>query len=99
MKLDVEYLISLINQFSTPYSDLNEEDETPPPSDSGGETSSGGKGYPSVTKWETGVKRGKSNPIGNTKWAQGHTIGKANPSGPRDKWSTGVSRGKSNTLL
>jgi hypothetical protein len=43
--------------------------------------SSGGgasQGYPTVTKWESGVTRGKANTIANTKWESGLTRGKAN---------------------
>ena len=32
-------------------------------------TKSGGTGYPSVSKWESGVQRGAANQIGITKWA------------------------------
>lgn len=50
-----------------------------------GATATGGKApaYPAVTKWETGVKRGSANQIGNTKWKDSYTI----------------TRGKANTLL
>ena len=43
-------------------------------------TSSGGasSAYPTVTKWESGVTRGKANPIANNKWESGITRGKAN---------------------
>jgi hypothetical protein len=45
-------------------------------------TSTGGSspssGYPTVTKWETGVTRGKANPIANNKWETGVKRGKAN---------------------
>jgi len=43
--------------------------------------SSGGgasTGYPTVTKWESGVTRGKANQIANNKWESGVTRGKAN---------------------
>jgi hypothetical protein len=63
----------------------------------GGETG-GGQGYPTVTKWDSGVKRGKANPVGNTKWDLGLTRGKANQLGVT-KWESGVTRGKGNTLL
>ncbi len=46
-------------------------------------SSGGGEGYPAVTKWETGIKRGSANPLGNTKWKDSYTI----------------TRGKANTLL
>jgi len=39
--------------------------------------------YPTVTKWETGIKRGSANQVGNTKWKDSYTI----------------TRGKANTLL
>jgi len=46
-------------------------------------TQSGGQGYPSVGKWESGVTRGAGNQIGITKWSDvvGSTIkrGKGNP--------------------
>lgn len=35
-------------------------------------------GYPTVTKWESGVARGPANPIGNTKRQDKVTRGKAN---------------------
>jgi|LakMenEpi03Aug12_release.lakeMendotaPanAssembly.Ray.scaffolds.fasta_scaffold1162833_2 hypothetical protein len=45
-----------------------------------GETSSGGasSGYPTVTKWESGVTRGPGNPISNEKRQDKVTRGKAN---------------------
>jgi hypothetical protein len=46
-------------------------------------TQSGGQGYPSVGKWESGLTRGPANQIGVTKWSDivGSTLkrGKANP--------------------
>jgi hypothetical protein len=46
-------------------------------------TQSGGQGYPSVGKWESGLTRGPANQIGITKWSDvvGSTLkrGKANP--------------------
>lgn len=51
--------------------------------ESGSTEKSGGQGYPQVTKWESGVKRGAGNQIGNTKWSDvvGSTLtrGKGNP--------------------
>jgi hypothetical protein len=53
------------------------------PSTGDGETGGGGSGYPSVTKWESGVTRGAGNQVGITKWSDvvGNTInrGKSNP--------------------
>ncbi len=42
-------------------------------------TSTGGAGYPTVTKWESGVARSKGNPIDfKKKWESGLTRGKGN---------------------
>jgi len=47
-----------------------------------GETAGGGSapstGYPTVTKWETGLTRGPGNPIGNAKRQDKTARGKAN---------------------
>jgi hypothetical protein len=65
---------------------LDEEDAAPstPSGNSGGSApSGGGSGYPSVTKWESGVTRGPANQIGVTKWSDivGNSLkrGNANP--------------------
>ena len=46
-------------------------------------TQTGGKGYPEVGKWESGVTRGPGNQVGVTKWADvvGANLkrGKGNP--------------------
>jgi hypothetical protein len=47
-------------------------------------TQTGGKGYPEVGKWESGVTRGPGNQVGVTKWA--------------DVVGTNLKRGKSNPL-
>lgn len=53
-----------------------------------GEQESSGGGskqpYPTVTKWNTGLKRGKANPL---------------MSKDEKPWETGLVRGKANTLL
>lgn len=52
--------------------EIDEEDE------GGGESST--PSSPSMGKWETGVSRGKANPIdASTKWETGITRGKGNP--------------------
>lgn len=35
--------------------------------------------------WDSGVKRGKGNPVGNTKWESGTTRGKGNPINEKDE--------------
>ena len=59
--------------------EFNEQDAA---ASTGGATG-GGKGYPTVTKWETGLKRGTANPVKLGKWKDVVTI----------------TRGKANTLL
>lgn len=76
---DIDMLIDIFDELSKSKTEFDEQD-------AGGEsstTSGGGEGYPSVTKWETGLQRGPANPIGNTKWRDGYKI----------------TRGKANTLL
>jgi hypothetical protein len=48
-------------------------------SEEGEAAASGGGGYPTVTKWESGVARSKGNPIDfKKKWESGLTRGKGN---------------------
>jgi hypothetical protein len=83
MRTDVDYIISLMKEF-TPNSSKDEigEDAAPAAAPStGGASSGGGGGYPSVTKWTSGRKFGPT----------------YNPD--QKVWSTGLTRGKANTLL
>lgn len=73
-------------------------DEQPSAPAGGGQTGGGDGNYPTVTKWDSGVKRGKGNQITLTKWESGVTRGKANPIG-LTKWTSNVTRGKGNTLI
>ena len=79
MNYDIDELISIMSEFSNSIdSELGEQ-----------ETSGGGGGgskppYPTVTKWLTGLKRGKANPL---------------MSKDEKPWETGIVRGKSNTLI
>lgn len=70
---DIDNLIDLFNSFDSKKDEFGEQDGT----DAG---SSAPSGYPTVTKWETGIARGPANQIGNTKWRDSHKIvrGKAN---------------------
>ena len=82
MKQNIDYIIQLMRDH-TLTSDKEEFGEQ----DSAGGGSSGGggssTGYPTVTKWESGVTRGPANQIGLTKW----------------KDTVKINRGKANTLL
>lgn len=80
MRNDIDYIISLLKEY-TPKINKSEIDEQDPAGGTG--APAGGKGYPTVTKWETGLTRGPANQIGVTKWNE---IVKLN-------------RGKANTLL
>ena len=62
------------------------------------ETQGGGGGTP-ASKWDSGVTRGKANPIDSkSKWDSGTTRGKANPIDSKSKWESGLNRGKANPL-
>jgi hypothetical protein len=83
-KYQIDEIIDLMKKFTTSKDngELGEQDAAP----AGGATGGGGggkAGYPTVTKWESGVTRGPANQIGNTKW--------------RD--IVKITRGKANTLL
>ena len=75
--LDIDTLTDIFNELAQSKNEMGEQE-----GESTSSTSSGG-GYPAVTKWETGIKRGAANPLGNTKWKDSYTI----------------TRGKANTLL
>ncbi len=83
MKNDIDYLISLMKEYTfypNNQSELGEQEAAAASSSGGGGTK---PPYPTVTKWESGVTRGPANQIGVTKWSE---IVKLN-------------RGKANTLL
>jgi hypothetical protein len=58
-------LIEIINIFKKySFNGLNEqEDNNAPSSEPSAPSNSGGSKYPTVTKWDSGVKRGKSNTL------------------------------------
>ncbi len=68
---------------ATPASSTSSTPPAAPSGDSGGDTGGGGSGYPSVSKWESGVTRGPANQVSVTKWSDvvGNTLnrGKSNP--------------------
>jgi hypothetical protein len=79
MTFDIDELISLMrsNTNDGVDSELGEQEAA-------GGDAGGGKGYPTVTKWETGLTRGVANSIDpKSKWSALYTI----------------KRGKGNTLL
>jgi len=80
--LDIDTLIDIFNELAQSKNEMGEQ-EGDAAAASTTTSSGGGTGYPSVTKWETGIKRGPANQIVNTKWKDSYTI----------------TRGKANTLL
>ena len=77
MNLDINFLINLMSPTNMEMGEQDAAGGTSTPSGGGG-------GYPTVTKWETGVARGVANQIDpKSKWNQLYTI----------------KRGKANTLL
>ena len=80
----IDYIIDTLKRFTISENpkEFLEQDAAA----SGGAGSTGGSGggkYPTVTKWETGIKRGPANPVKLGKW--------------KDVYSP--NRGKANTLL
>jgi len=86
MDLNYDQLINLLIKYTiepnSNKSEIGEQDAAG--GSSGGGSTGGGGTYPSVTKWLTGLKRGKANPL---------------MSKDEKPWETGLTRGKSNTLL
>jgi hypothetical protein len=83
MNLSYNQLIGLLVKYTVePTKSKNELGEQD--SAGGTTTGGGGSGYPTVTKWLTGLKRGKANPL---------------MSKDEKPWETGLTRGKANTLL
>lgn len=83
MRLDVDYIISLLKEYTPKENNSELGEQESAGATGGGGGASTGKGYPTVTKWETGVTRGPANQIGVTKW----------------KDIVKLNRGKANTLL
>lgn len=86
MKVSYDKILNILVNYTkeeseSPNAELGEQDAA---AGGGASTGGGGGSYPSVTKWLTGVKRGKANPL----------MSKDEP-----KWTTGLTRGKGNTLL
>lgn len=83
----IDKIIDILNSH-TVFNDESTQDELgEQDAETGGGDSTGGgggkPGYPTVTKWESGVTRGPANQIGLTKWAD----------------IVKINRGKANTLL
>ena len=82
MKVDVDFLISLMTKYTKldSTSELGEQDTADAGASTAGATGGGSKN--NVTTWSGTVgaqlKRGKANPLGNTKWESGLTRGPAN---------------------
>ena len=80
MNLDVDFLISFFEKHSTNKNkkEIGEQDAGA----GGGGSTSGGKGYPAVPKWDSlyQTKRGKANMLGlkGEKWETGMARGVAN---------------------
>lgn len=81
MGAKIDVLIELMKKYTYTNEDgeLEEQDAA-----SGGGGGGAKPAYPTVTKWTTGLKRGKANPL---------------MSKDEKPWETGLVRGKANTLL
>lgn len=79
MGAKIDQIIDLMKQYTTTSdAELGEQES------SGGGGGGSKAAYPTVTKWVTGIKRGKANPL---------------MSKDEKPWETGLVRGKANTLL
>jgi hypothetical protein len=82
MRTDIDYIISLMKEY-TPKNDgeLGEQDTASAGGSSGGGTGAGNNLNTRGRKWETGVGRGPANMLGlkGEKWGGKLTRGHANP--------------------
>lgn len=103
MILDVNTIIRILSDTSkhnkVEFIEQEGGTSSPPPSSSSdsGAPSGGGTppSYPQVSKWESGIKRGKTYGGPGYKWESGRTMGKTY-GGPGYKWATGLQRGPAN---
>ena len=79
--MNLDELMGLMMKFTYSDKKTNELGEQEDTAAAGGATGGGSEGYPTVTKWETGLTRGKANKLGlkGEKWETGLTRGHANP--------------------
>ena len=93
MKSTLKHLRKIVKQKIKELGEQETEKPAATPSEPTSPTTS------NATKWESGVKRGKANPIDDKiKWESGLTRGKANPIDDKKKWESGVVRGKANPI-
>ena len=109
MNLDVDFLIDFFRKHTPikknkPLDEQDAPDAAPAPAPEPSAPSSGGGGGGSTggaapssgktpKKWETGLTRGKANPVGNTKWESGRTLGKTYMNDPHYQWTSGRQMG------
>lgn len=108
MNLDVDFLIDFFRKHTPikknkPLDEQDAPDAAPAPAPEPSAPSSGGGGGGSTggssssgktpKKWETGLTRGKANPVGNTKWESGRTLGKTYMNDPKYQWTSGRQMG------
>jgi len=75
MRTDIDYIISLMKEYTPKTDGELGEQESSPDSGGGGNTNARGR------KWETGLTRGPANMLGlkGEKWGTGLARGHANP--------------------
>ena len=103
MNLDVDVLIDFFRKHipikkNKPLDEQDAPAAAPAPEPATAPSSGGGGGAAPSSgktpkKWETGLTRGKANPVGNTKWESGRTLGKTYMNDPNYKWTSGRQMG------
>lgn len=87
MEFNIDRLTSIFEKYSNPQKELDEQDTPAPAASTPAGTTGGGSGK-TPKKWESGLARGKSNPIGNTVWASGRKFGKTYMNDPKYVWKS-----------
>lgn len=102
MITDINSIIRILSQTSNTNKTefIEQEGESAAASSSAGASAGSSQpstpsSYPQVSKWESGIKRGKTYGGPGYKWESGRTMGKTY-GGPGYKWTTGMVRGPGN---
>lgn len=100
MTLDVDRIIDFMQKFiGSQGKELKEQGETSEPSSSSAPSGGGTSSGPTIKKWESGRKFGKTymnDP--KYKWSSDRNFGKTYMNDPKYSWESGVTRGHANPV-
>lgn len=93
MELNIDTLTKIFDKYGKEPS-LEIKEQEPAAASTPSTPSSGASSGKSPKKWESGISRGKSNPIGNTVWSSGRKFGKTYMNDVKYVWKSDRVMGK-----